>query len=97
VDVLRLTGYTLQFERSVADARAALSSTIPQLALICPRLDPRASKLGNAGVEAELQAFFEELKDVCPQIVVSSTDDATLLLAERLGLFVQRSPAHRES
>jgi hypothetical protein len=80
--VLRLTGYTLQFERSAAAARASLAKTVPELALI-----------GNLDDERELHALFEELKDICPQIVVSSTDDATLLLADRLGLLVQRAPA----
>lgn len=82
LDLLRLTGYAIRFEPSVAAARASLNTATPQLAVIA-----------DVGVPAELEALFEELRVVCPQIVVASTDDATVVLADRLGLLIQRDSA----
>jgi hypothetical protein len=77
--VLRLTGYAVRFERSFAAARAALAEMTPQLALI-----------GDIERPEETEVLYAELKAVCPLVLVSATDRAAIVLADRLGLLVRR-------
>jgi hypothetical protein len=77
--VLRLTGYAVRFERSIAAARAALEEITPQLAFI-----------GDIALPQDTEALYAELKAVCPQVLVAATDKAAVVLADRLGLLVRR-------
>ena len=79
-ELLAMGGYEMRLERSIAAARATLTHTTPQLAI-----------LGDVKVEPEIAELLSELRAVCPRLIVTHQRDAACVLAARLGVLVGRT------
>lgn len=83
-ELLQLSGYVVRTERSIAAARESLTRLTPQLAIV-----------GDVTVEPEIAELLNELRAVCPRLIVTHQRDAAWLLAARLGVLVEHARSAR--